>query len=85
MPLPAPGPATEDPWLDAEGTPIPLQSWVEQITVDVEQGALPFRLHQQGQVTGQALHKLYVYFKDENQVITLRPHLVRVIETPSGY
>jgi hypothetical protein len=26
----------------------------------------------------------YVHFKHENQVITLRPHLVRVIETPGG-
>jgi hypothetical protein len=85
MPIPAPRPeATEDPWLDAEGTPIALQSWVEQITVDVEQGALPSWLHQQGQVTGRALHKLYVYFRDKNQVITLPPHLVRVIDTPDG-
>jgi hypothetical protein len=85
MPIPAPRPeTTEDPWLDAEGTYIPLQGWVEQVVVDETQGALPSRLHQQGQVIGQVLHKLYVHFKPENQVITLRPHLVRVIETPSG-
>jgi hypothetical protein len=45
MSIPAPRLGTEDPWLDAEGTSIPLQTWVEQIVVDVEQGALPSRLH----------------------------------------
>lgn len=60
MPIPAPRPVSEDPWLDAEGTPIPLQSQVEQITVDEAHGALLSRLHQQGQVIGQALHQLYV-------------------------
>lgn len=83
MPIPAPRPGTEDPWLDAEGTNIPLQGWVEQVVVDEDQGALPSRLHQHGQVIGLVRHKLYIHFKHENQVITLRPHLVRVIDPAS--
>jgi hypothetical protein len=84
VPTPALRPTPEDPWLDAEGTPVPLQSQVEQITVDEAHGALPSRLHQQGQVIGQTQHQLYVRFHHDNQVIILRPHLVRVIETPVG-
>ncbi|HWR46546.1 MAG TPA: hypothetical protein VN327_02840 [Pseudonocardiaceae bacterium] len=84
MPTPAPQPATEDPWLDAEGTPIPRRRRVEQITVDEAHGALPSRLHQQGQVLGRGPHQLHVHFDHEDQVIPLRPHHLRVIEAPGG-
>ena len=84
MPTAPPRPAS-DPWRDAEGTPIPLHSRVEQITVDAEHGALPSRLHQQGQVTGRGTGGLvYVRFEHENQLIALRPHLLRVLDTPDG-
>jgi hypothetical protein len=70
-----------DPWRDAQGTHIPLQSRVEQVTVDTEHGALPSRLHQQGQVVGRGTYLLYVIFDHGNQLVALRPHLVRVLET----
>ena len=80
MPTPPPQPAS-DPWRDAKGTPIPLQSRVEQVTVDKGHGALPSRLHQQGQVIGRGTHLIYVRFDHGGQRIALRPHHVRVIET----
>lgn len=81
MPTP---PLASNPLHDADGTPIPFQSRVEQITVDKDRGALPSRLHKQGQVTGRGTHLLYVRFDHDNQTIALRPHLVRVLETPDG-
>jgi hypothetical protein len=77
-------PLCDIPLRDAEGTDIPLQSRVEQITVDKTHGALPCRLHQQGQVIGRDAHLLYVRFDRDYQMIALRPHLVRVLETPEG-
>jgi hypothetical protein len=73
-----------DPWLDAEGTPIPLQRWVEQVVVDTEHGALASRLHQQGQVVGRGTNLVYVLFDYDSQLIALRPHFVRVLDTPDG-
>lgn len=85
MPSPPARPAS-DPWRDAEGTPIPLQSWVEQIAVDTEHGALPSRLHQQGQAVGRGTGGLvYVRFDHGNQLIALRSRLLRVLDTPDGY
>ncbi|MGH3572591.1 MAG: hypothetical protein ACRDUW_12280 [Pseudonocardiaceae bacterium] len=71
-----------DPWRDAKGTHIPLLSRVEQITVDKSHGALPDRLHQQGQVIGRGTHLIYVRFDHGGQLIALRPHHVRVLEEP---
>ncbi|HET9255417.1 MAG TPA: hypothetical protein VFO16_09475 [Pseudonocardiaceae bacterium] len=44
-------PATpdHDPWRDTDGTPIPVGAVVEQTTVDIELGALRFRLGKHGQ------------------------------------
>ena len=71
-------------WRDVDGTPIPVPCRIEQIAVSKEHGALPSRLHQQGQVIGRGTSRLQVRF-DDNQVISLRPHLVRVLEeTPDG-
>jgi hypothetical protein len=79
-----PARSASDPWRDAEGTPIPLQSRVEQVVVDKEHGALASRLHQQGQVIGRGTTRLQVRF-DDNQVMSLWPHLVRVLDkTPDG-
>lgn len=83
MPTPPAGSAS-DPWRDAEGTPIALQSRVEQVVVDTEQGALASRLHQQGQVVGRGTTLVYVLFECDRQLIALRPHLVRVLDTPDG-
>ncbi|MGH3772860.1 MAG: hypothetical protein ACRDRW_15965 [Pseudonocardiaceae bacterium] len=76
--MPTPPPAF-DAWHDAKGTPIRLRSRVEQITVDEEQGALPSRLHQRGQVIGWGNRLLFVISEHDNQAITLRPHHVRVL------
>lgn len=92
-PLPASGqpdphcpglPLAANPLHDAEGTRIPLQSRVEQIAVDSNHGALPSRVRQQGQVIGRDFYLIYVRFDLDQQLIALRPHLVRVIETPDN-
>lgn len=83
MPTPPPQPAA-DPWRDAEGTPIPLLSRVEQVVADTEHGALASRLHQQGQVVGRGTDLLYVRFDHDDQLIARRPHLVHVLETPDS-
>jgi hypothetical protein len=80
----SPAQSASDPWRDAEGTPIPEQCRVEQVVVDKEHGALSCRLHQQGQVIGRGTTLLYVRFDHRNQLIALRPHLVRVLETLGG-
>ena len=84
MPMPPARPASY-PWRDIEGTPIPLQSRVEQIAMDAEHGALASRLYQQGQVVGRGAGGLvYIRFDHGNQLIALRPHLLRVLDTPEG-
>lgn len=52
---------------------------IEQIAVSKEHGAPPSRLHQQGEVIGRDTTRLQVRF-DDNQVISLRPHLVRLLD-----
>jgi hypothetical protein len=74
-----------DPWRDAHGTPIPLQSRIEQIAVDKSHGALPSRLHQQGQVVGRGTTRLTVRFDHENHLVRIRPHLVRVLTTSNAH
>jgi hypothetical protein len=69
-----------DPWCDAADVHISLQSRVEQVAVDEQHGALPSRLHQQGEVIGRGVGPLvYVRFDRGNQLIALRPHHVRVV------
>lgn len=83
MPARLPRPAY-DPWRDVDGTHIAVQCRVEQVAVGKEHGALPSRLHHQGQVVGRGTNRLQVRF-DDNQLISVRPHLVRVLkETPDG-
>jgi hypothetical protein len=81
MPTSPPHP---DPWRDADGTPIALHSRVEQVVVDPQHGALRCRLHQQGQVIGMGTTLLYIRFEQNNELIALPPHLVRVLDTPGG-
>ena len=74
-----------DRWRDADGVPIPQQCRIEQIAVGKEHGALPSRLHKQGEVLGRGTTRLIVRFDhDENAVVRIRPHLVRVLTTPGG-
>ena len=77
-------PLCDIPLRDAEGTRISLWSRVEQVAVDEAHGALPSRLHQQGEVIGRGRHVVYVRFDLEYQLVILRPHLVRVLTTPDG-
>jgi hypothetical protein len=83
MPTRPPRPAYNR-WRDVNGTPIPLSCRVEQIAVSKEHGALPSRLHQQGQVIRRGHNRLYVCFDADNQLISLRPHLVRVLDDAPG-
>jgi hypothetical protein len=66
---------------DADGTPIPFLSWVQQVTVDEEYGGHALRLHQQGQAIGRGTHLLYVRFAHDRETVALRPDLVRVLTT----
>ncbi|MGH3841683.1 MAG: hypothetical protein ACRDS0_09615 [Pseudonocardiaceae bacterium] len=83
MPAATPRPA-RDRWSDVNGTHIPLFCRIEQVADSAECPALFSRLHEQGHVVGRDLESLYVCFPG-NQVISLRPHLVRVLDTaPDG-
>jgi hypothetical protein len=74
---------TEGPWRDADGTPIRLRSWVEQIAVDEDRGALPDRLHKRDEVVGRGTEAVYVVF-DRDYLVALPPHLMRVLTAPGG-
>jgi hypothetical protein len=84
--LTPPARCASDLWRDTEGTPIPLQSWVEQVAVDKKHGALASRLYQQGQVLGRGAGGglVYVLFDHDSHLIALWPNLVRVLDTPDG-
>lgn len=69
-----------DRWRDTDGTHIPVGARVEQTGTDARMGALRSRLGQRGQVTGRGTTRLRVRFDGEAQTVSIRPHLVRVIE-----
>jgi len=73
-----------DPWRDADGAPITQHCRIEQVAVHREHGALPSRLHKQGEVLGRGSTRLTVRFVGEKTVVSIRPHLVRVLTTPGG-
>ncbi len=73
-----------DPWHDASGVQVPQQCRIQQIAVGKNHGALRSRLHKYGQVVGRGLTRLSVRFDDENELAHVRPHLVRVLQTPDG-
>jgi hypothetical protein len=62
-----------------DDTRIALSAWVEQVAEGPEPTMLSSRLHEQGQVVGRGMDCLYVRFSD-NQVISLPPALVRVVD-----
>jgi hypothetical protein len=74
----------DDPWRDAHGTPIPHECRIEQVAVDTILGAAPSRLHQQAQVIDRATTRLIVLFDDDDTLVHIRPHLVRVLSTPDS-
>lgn len=73
-----PSQPTDEPCRDADGAPIRLRCWVEQIAVDKDPGALPDRLPKHGEVVGRGAGMVYVIF-DRDYLIVLPSHLVRVL------
>lgn len=69
-----------DRWRDVHGTHVPVGARVEQTVTDARMGALRSRLYRQGRVTSRGATRLVVRFDGEDQTVTIRPHLVRVIE-----
>jgi hypothetical protein len=68
--------------MDMDGVHIPVGARVEQVAVAKEHGAHPARAHQQGEVIsygGRGSVRLRVRFDGEDQPVTIRPHLVRVV------
>lgn len=82
MPADAPPPA-EERWCDVEGIPISLFCEVEQVADGAEVSLLGCRLPQRGHVVGRGLDSVYVCFPN-NQVISVRPHLLRVVDDAAG-
>jgi hypothetical protein len=83
--MPAPSPRFAcPPWRDVEGTPIPLGCRIEQIAVSQQHGAMPSRLHQHGQVIARDTHWLHVRFDDDQHLVLLQLHLVRVLDQAPG-
>jgi hypothetical protein len=77
-----PARAPYDRWRDARGVQIPDGARVEQVEVNPLHGALRSRLGRQGEVTGRSRGtRLYVRFHGEDQPVSIRPHLVRVVDS----
>ena len=77
-----------DRWRDDQGTHIPVGCRVEQTHIEAQYGALRSRLNKQAIVIshgrGHRGNRLYVQFNGENQQVSIRPHLVRVVTTEAG-
>ena len=72
--------APYDPWRDVHGTHIPDGCRVEQIAIAKEHGALSSRLGSRGRVLGRRGCRLVIRFEGEHErVVSIRPHLVRVL------
>ena len=77
-----------DRWRDEQGTHIGDRCRVEQIEVEKQHGALRSRLRKQGVVVGRAGgtngNRVYVLFDGENEQVSIRPYLVRVLPADTG-
>ncbi len=74
-----------DRWRDADGVQVPDGCRVEQVEVYAQYGALRSRLHKRGEVLGRTRNtRLLVRFDGEHERVSIRPHLVRVIEGKPG-
>jgi hypothetical protein len=73
-------PRVYDRWRDVDGTHVALGTWVEQTETDARMGALRSRLYRRGQVIGRGATRLVVRFDGEDQTVSIRPHLVCVVE-----
>jgi hypothetical protein len=75
-----------DPWRDAKDTHVHVGARVEQIAVAKEHGALAARLNKHGVVislgglSGRG-YRLRVRFEGETEPASIRPHLVRVMDS----
>ncbi len=76
--------STYDRWHDTGGVHIPDECRVEQVAVGKEHGALPSRLHKRGEVIGRGTNRVNVRFDGEAKMVSVRPHLVRVLDLPGG-
>ncbi|MGH3768072.1 MAG: hypothetical protein ACRDTX_23480 [Pseudonocardiaceae bacterium] len=68
-----------DRWRDMDGNHVPVGARVEQSETDARMGAPRSRLYARGHVTSRGTTRLVVHFDGENQTVSIRPHLVRVI------
>ncbi len=73
-----------DRWSDADTVHISDGCRVEQVAVDTEHGALPSRLHSQGEIIGRGTNRVNVRFDGEAKMVSVGPHLVRVLDLPGG-
>lgn len=73
-------PRVYDRWRDVDGTHVAVGARVEQAETDARMGALRSRLYRRGQVIGRGATRLVVRFDGEDQTVSIRPHLVRVVE-----
>lgn len=74
-----------DPWRDVDGVHIADRCRVTQIAVAKLHGALPARLHKSGMIIGRGTNRVKVRFDGESNVVSVRPHLVRVTApAPTG-
>jgi hypothetical protein len=71
---------TYDRWRDMDGTHFRVGARVEQTETDARMGALRSRLYRRGQVTSRGATRLVVRFDGEDQTVSIRPHLVRVVD-----
>jgi hypothetical protein len=77
-----------DRWRDDQGTHIPDGCRIQQVEVHRTYGGARCRLGQRGVVVGRGRgSRVHVRFDGEQQTVSIRPHLVRVvvpetIETP---
>lgn len=69
-----------DRWHDVDGIHVPVGAGVEQTGIDARLAALRSRLYRRGQETSRGATRLVVRFDGEDQTVTIRPHLIRVIK-----
>ncbi|MGH3845664.1 MAG: hypothetical protein ACRDS0_30185 [Pseudonocardiaceae bacterium] len=68
-----------DRWRDVDGIHVTVGVRVEQTETDARLGALHSRLGHRGEVISRGTTRLRVRFEGEDQTISIRPHLVRVV------
>ncbi|MGH3887558.1 MAG: hypothetical protein ACRDSZ_13495, partial [Pseudonocardiaceae bacterium] len=73
--------AADDPWRDVDGVSISMFCWVEQVA---EHGALFSRLYQRGEVAGRGHNQVYVRFEGQTKLISLPPHVLRLLPESPG-